>query len=151
MSKLAYRCVSFSELNLWEWHDIVRLRTDVFVVEQECPYPEIDGQDEKSQHLLGYFAGGLNAYARIVPPSENGDNFHVGRVVVRKGFRGIGLGREVMGYCLQWIQAQGTAAGIHVQAQTHLMDWYNSMGFRKLAGPYDWDGISHVDMEFKDG
>ena len=151
MSKLAYRCISFSELNLWEWHDIVQLRTDVFVVEQKCPYPEIDGRDLVSQHLLGYYGGGFHAYARIVPPSANDDHFHIGRVVVRKGYRGSGLGKELMRACVKWIQSQETDAGIHVQAQAHLKDWYNSMGFCVIGPPYDWDGIPHVDMELTDG
>lgn len=148
MPLLATRCLPFDELTLREWHDITRLRVDVFVVEQECPYPEIDGRDLTAQHLLGYVGGRFHSYARIFEPEAADAAFHIGRVIVRSSYRGKGLGDDLMRACLDWIRSRQFNARVHVQAQAHLQEWYESLGFTVLSdAPYDWDGIPHVDME----
>ena len=150
MSSIATRCLPFSALTVQEWHDIVRLRVDVFVVEQNCVYPEIDGRDPDAQHMLGYARGRLIAYARIILPKHAAGVFHIGRVVLRKSHRNGGRGTDIMRACLRWIWNLDVYATVCVQAQAHLQAWYEDLGFHCISEePYDWDGILHVDMEVR--
>lgn len=147
---IATRCLPFGSLSIHEWHDIVRLRVDVFVVEQECPYREIDGRDIHAQHMLVYGGGELNGYARILFPENSDKAFHIGRVVLRASHRGRGWGTDLMVACLRWIQKREAQATVRVQAQAHLQPWYEDLGFYLISDePYDWDGIPHVDMEIQ--
>lgn len=149
MTALATRCLSFDELDVREWHDIVRLRVDVFVVEQDCAYPEIDGEDLNAQHVLGYAGGQIHVYARIILPTEEDPCYHIGRVIVHARYRKRGLGTDLMNACMRWIQARSPEATVRVQAQAYLQDWYGELGFQAISETYDWDGIPHLDMEFQ--
>ncbi|SRR6056297_93388 len=148
MTALATRCLPFTALTLHEWHDIVRLRVDVFVVEQDCAYSEIDGRDLGAQHMLAYAGGQLHGYARILFHDSEDKVYHVGRVVLRASHRRHGWGTNLMEACLRWIEKQEPKAIVRVQAQAHLQAWYEELGFQLISDkPYDWDGIPHVDME----
>lgn len=149
MNALATRILAFDELNIREWHDIVQLRVDVFVVEQECAYPEIDGKDLDAHHVLGYVEGQIHVYARIILPGKEDPCYHIGRVIVRSGHRKKGLGNDLMQACMSWIQRQNPEARVCVQAQANLEAWYGELGFQSISGIYDWDGIPHLDMEAK--
>lgn len=136
----------FADLSLQELHDLLRLRTDVFVVEQHCAYAEVDGLDPEAHHVLGTTSDGtLIAYARILPPGTDGPP-HIGRVVVATPMRGQGLSRLLME------QAIAQAARIHghtrsvLSAQAHLRGFYASLGYRPVSEEYLLDGIPHVDM-----
>lgn len=143
---LHWKLLPFAELGTLELHDLLRLRVDIFVVEQRCAYPEIDGQDPGAMHLLGLDAGGeLVAYARILPPGQDGKP-HIGRVVVRSDHRGRGLGRALMERAIAACTHCHGGLPIVVQAQCALTAFYASLGFRPISAEYAWDGIPHVDM-----
>jgi ElaA protein len=132
----------FDRLSLRELHDLLRLRVDVFVAEQRCAYPEIDGKDLESTHLLGYEPSGLAAYARWYP---DGRTAVVGRIVVRRDVRGRGIGRELVE---RIFEAVGDRT-IRISAQQRLEGYYQRLGFETSSDPYDDCGVQHVEM-FRD-
>lgn len=142
---ITWELKAFDRLSLLELHGLLRLRTDVFVVEQSCPYAEIDGLDPGALHLLGTADGALVCYARILPP-ETGDAPHIGRVVVRADMRGRGLARDLMDRAIRACEkAHGTSLSA-VAAQTYLQRFYESLGYIRISDEYIWDGIPHIDM-----
>jgi ElaA protein len=125
----------------------LRLRSAIFVVEQDCVFPDMDGRDPACEHLCGWNAGGeLLAYLRLVPPGVRTPEVSLGRVVVAASARGQGLGRAVMLEGLKGCGARFPGAPVKVSAQQHLEKFYGSLGFRTVSAPYDEDGILHVDM-----
>ncbi|WP_417686122.1 GNAT family N-acetyltransferase [Roseibium sp.] len=145
--------LGFDELGTRRLHDLLRLRQDVFVVEQDCAFPEIDGKDPQALHYLlvskstGAIAGALRIF---LPESVGGPSgateSRIGRVVTAPGYRGTGLGRRLMAAgvakCLE--TAPGTP--IHLSAQAHLENFYKDFGFERVSQDYLEDGIPHVDM-----
>ncbi|MBS1939326.1 MAG: GNAT family N-acetyltransferase [Bacteroidetes bacterium] len=128
------------------FHDILRLRVDVFVVEQHCPYPELDGADVGATHVVGRNASGdVLAYARILPPARDGLP-HVGRVVVDTSVRRHGIGRQLMLEVLRVIHRQYPGSPSALAAQAHLQGFYASLGYKASGKQYDLDGIPHIDM-----
>lgn len=126
----------------------LRLRQQVFVVEQRCPYADIDGRDPDALHLLGFSAGRLLAGARLFAPQvEAGPHCRIGRVVVAPEWRGGQLGRGLMRQALEQCARLWPAQPVRISAQAHLQPFYASLGFVTLSAPYDEDGIPHVDME----
>lgn len=147
---LYWRVQRFEALSLQGLHDLLRLRVDVFIVEQRCLYPEIDGQDPAALHVTGHDADGrLVAYARILPPHAGGAP-HIGRVVVHPEARGRALGREVMRQALLALEQVYGSTRSALAAQAHLQAFYESLGYRRTGEVYEWDGIPHVDMERDD-
>jgi ElaA protein len=145
--KLSFKANSFEELTVHELHDLLRLRTDIFVVEQKCAYHEIDGRDPASIHILAVNdAGLLVAGARIVPPEEKDALPHVGRVVVRSEFRRKGIARQLMSFTLETLERVYGSKRSDLAAQTHLEEFYASCGYKRNSAEYLWDGIMHVDM-----
>lgn len=136
----------FPELDAKLLHDILKLRVDVFVVEQNCPYPELDGQDCDAIHVIGRTSTGeVAAYARILPPQADGIP-HIGRVVVAREHRGIGLGKRAMQEAFQVLRQRYGTARSAIAAQTYLQQFYMDLGYVRSSGDYLWDGIPHVDM-----
>jgi ElaA protein len=133
----------FAELTALEFHDVVRLRTDVFVVEQACPYPELDGRDIEAgteHHWIA--AGGLTVacYARTLADADG--VVRIGRVVTAPSARGRGLAAVLMGAL---IERHGDAPLV-LDAQAHLAEWYRSFGFVAAGGEFVEDGIAHLPM-----
>ena len=134
-----------------DWHAIVRLRVDVFVVEQDCPYPDLDGKDLRAWHVWVEDAAGVKgasalAYARILAPGVSYAEPSIGRVATRRDRRGQGIGKDLM---LQSIQvAEGVWPGhdIRISAQCYLEQWYNDLGFASVGEPYLEDDIPHIQM-----
>lgn len=136
----------FTALHVDELHDLLRLRVDIFVVEQNCPYPELDGKDQGAWHVLGVDAvDGLIAYARILPPDGDGLP-HVGRVVVRADQRGLGLAHQLMHQCIAFLKEHYGRIDSALAAQTHLEKFYAAHGYVRQGADYILDGIPHVDM-----
>jgi ElaA protein len=135
----------FQELSLQELYDILRLRQEVFAVEQECVYNDCDGRDEPALHLAGRSDGRLIAYARILPPGIAGADVAVGRVVSSPAHRGTGLGKAVMKRALEAIDRLYGPVPVYLGAQTHLIRFYEAFGF--VSGtPFIEDGIPHTHM-----
>lgn len=138
----------YSELTLNEFHDIVALRIKVFVVEQDCPYQELDGKDKKSYHLIARNGkGDLVATARILPPGLAYKESAIGRVVVDEEERGEGLGHDLMRECIKYALLEFGNSPIVISAQKHLENYYATHGFESTGKEYLEDGIPHVEMK----
>lgn len=137
---------SFSDLSLEELYEILALRTDVFVVEQECPYPEVDGRDKECQHVQVREGQELVAYLRILPRGLSFEEVSIGRVLVKQGHRSKGLARPMMQAAMDFILTEWKEEAIRISAQTYLEAFYASFGFEPVSEPYLEDGIPHLDM-----
>ncbi|ABR74425.1 GNAT family N-acetyltransferase [Actinobacillus succinogenes] len=127
-------------LELWK---IYRLRVSVFVVEQNCPYQEVDELDKSAVHFWREIDGEIRAYCRII---DAADSVKIGRVIVAKPARGTGLGRELMANAIALGKNRFPNKPIYVQAQAYLQQFYTSFGFKAISGEYLEDGIPHLDM-----
>ena len=136
----------FTELTLEELYSIMRLRQEVFIVEQNCPYLDADGKDLKSYHLLGYTENNLVAYSRIVKPGVSYDEVSIGRVVSSTQYRGLAYGRHLMAESISQIETLYGAVPIRIGAQQYLQKFYESFGFVMEGGAYMEDGIPHIIM-----
>lgn len=136
----------FVALNTGELHDLLKLRIDVFVVEQRCAYPEADGRDPEAIHVLAHDERGqLVGCARILPPADGGLP-RVGRVVVRADRRGQGLAHRIMEGALNALRAAYGSGRSMLAAQAPLQGFYERHGYHAVGAEYLWDGIPHVDM-----
>ena len=149
MKSLSTRILSFEQLALHELYDILQLRSAIFVVEQDCVYQDIDGQDYQSIHILGYAGGQLAAYSRVMPPDEKGV-VHIGRVLVDHKCRGQQLGRKIMKKCVEFCRSVYPDTPIVLAAQCYLQHFYESLGFKATSDEYLMDGIPHIDMRLAD-
>ena len=144
---IAWAFQRFSELGPERLYAVLKARVDVFVVEQVCAYPELDGRDHDALHLSAWAADGeLAAYARILAPGAVYTEAAIGRVLTAARFRGRGLGREVMHRAIAACEQQYPGSGIRLGAQYRLQRFYTSLGFVTAGPPYDEDGIRHIEM-----
>ncbi|SFK37826.1 ElaA protein [Halobacillus dabanensis] len=137
---------TFQELTKEELYEILQVRVAVFVVEQECPYPEVDGRDEECLHIWLEDEGKLAAYCRIVPPADGEEYYSIGRVLVMEEYRGGGYAREVMNKAIEVLHTGYKVDHIWLHGQEHLRHFYGSFGFKEVSEVYLEDGIPHVDM-----
>lgn len=126
---------------------MLKMRTDVFVVEQKCPYPELDGTDPDTLHLRLLSGGELLASARIGKPSETGGPVVIGRVVVSPAHRGKRLGDTLMKEAIAASERLFPGHPIVLSAQNHLRRFYETFGFVAVSEEYLEDDIPHIDME----
>ena len=143
--KVSYK--TFSELTTLELYEILRLRSAVFVVEQECIYQDIDNKDQKATHVSGYKNGELVAYTRVFQPGDYFDTTAIGRVVVEKKSRQYGYGKEIMKKTLDHIISNNLDKKITLSAQKYLVSFYEDLGFAVVGEEYLEDGIPHIAME----
>lgn len=136
----------FSELDALALYKILRLRVDVFVVEQNCPYPEIDGKDLDCWHLYREAKGEIAAYARLLSPGISYSEASIGRVIVNDSFRGQKLGEQLIKEAIAQSQKLWPGQKIKIGAQAHLQDFYGRNGFKPVSEIYLEDGIPHIDM-----
>jgi ElaA protein len=139
----------FAQLTARQVHDLYRLRVDVFIVEQNCVFQDVDGVDPQCWHLLGYEGKHLVAYCRFVPPGVKFPEPSIGRVITARSVRGTGMGRVLMREAMGRAGALWPGKGLRIGAQAHLERFYNEFGFTKSSEPYDEDGILHIEMESK--
>ena len=132
----------WAELSPNEVENIFSLRSEVFVVEQDCVYQDIDGKDQKAKHVLGKKNNEIVAYARIFKPGEYFKEASFGRAVVKKTERGKGVGDELVKNCLENI----TEEEIKISAQSYLKGFYGKHGFKAEGNEYLEDGIPHTAM-----
>lgn len=148
--KIDWQIKYYSDLTLNEFHDLVALRIKVFVVEQDCPYQELDGKDKKAYHVIGRNGiGDIVATARILPPGISYKEPAIGRVIIDEEYRGSGLGHEIMNECIQYAKAEFGNADIIISAQKHLENYYGQHKFVSTGKEYLEDGIPHVEMILK--
>ena len=132
----------WAELSTREVENIFSLRSEVFVVEQDCVYQDIDGKDQKAKHVLGKKNNEIVAYARIFKPGEYFKEASFGRAVVKKTERGKGVGDKLVINCLENI----TEEEIKISAQSYLKGFYGKHGFKAEGKEYLEDGIPHTAM-----
>jgi ElaA protein len=140
---------SFDRLSSFFLHKVLKLRQDVFILEQNCLYPDIDGHDSACQHLLITPENDpqvLAGYSRIVPPGLFFKEASIGRIVVDENWRGNQTGRFLVEESMQVTKRLHPESGIRITAQLHLQNFYESLGFKKDSDPYDDAGILHIEM-----
>jgi len=137
---------NFEELTTKELYNILQLRSEVFIVEQDCVYQDVDGKDERALHILGIEEGKLVAYARCFQPGDYFDEASIGRVLVRENYRKLGYGHEITKASIQAIKRIYKAEKIKISAQTYLVIFYESHGFKAYGDRYLEDGIPHIAM-----
>jgi ElaA protein len=137
----------YTDLSTDEFHDLLALRIAIFVVEQNCPYPELDGKDKKGFHLIGRHENNeIVATSRILPRGVSYADWSIGRVAIAVSHRGQKLGYVMMEESLAFIQSQEKNPTIRISAQAHLEPFYANVGFTSTEKKYDEDGIPHVEM-----
>jgi ElaA protein len=141
-----YIIKSFEELSKKELYDLLRLRAEVFVVEQDCVYQDVDNKDYKAHHILGYNKQELVAYTRLFAPGDYFDKASIGRVVVKKSHRGSKLGHELMKASIKAVDSVYKTNSIELSAQEYLLEFYKSLGFNPIGDTYLEDGIHHRRM-----
>ena len=137
---------SFEELSTSELYEILRERTAIFVVEQECPYQEVDNKDQFALHVMGIEDNRLIAYSRIFKPGDYGPEASIGRVLVAIPHRNRGLGQEIMKASLEAVKTHLNTDTVVVSAQRYLESFYEDLGFETIGEPYLEDGIPHIKM-----
>lgn len=140
------KIVTFEELSLNELYKVLQLRSEVFVVEQDCVYQDIDGKDQKALHVLGLVKDELVAYTRIFPPGFYFEEAAIGRVVVKEKFRKNSFGHEILKASVKAIEEKIHTGRIKLSAQTYLTSFYESHGFHQIGEGYLEDGIPHIAM-----
>lgn len=143
---MGWKLKTFDELTTEELYIILKERVDIFVVEQNCAYPEIDGCDRDCYHLFLEEEGELLAYLRIVPAGIKYEEASLGRVIVKQKHRGRGYAKELIGRALRFAHEELGARSVKIQAQHYLRDFYGAFGFQPLTEVYLEDGIPHLDM-----
>lgn len=137
---------TFEELSIHELHDILQLRSEVFVVEQNCVYQDVDGKDPKALHVIGLVDKKIVAYTRCFPPGIYFKEAAIGRVVVDMEHRRFKLGHEIMKASMEAIKTQYKTEKVKLSAQEHLRKFYETHGFHQIGEGYLEDGIPHIAM-----
>lgn len=137
----------FEELSAKELYQIIQLRNEVFVIEQDCIYQDADGKDLKCGHLWATINDEVVAYSRIVPKGVSYENEpSIGRVVSRGKHRGLGLGKQLIANSIQVIENRFFTSSIRISAQLYLKAFYESFGFEQVSEEYLEDDIPHIEM-----
>lgn len=144
---ISWSIKSFDELNKNELYDLLKLRSEVFVVEQNCVYQDIDDKDIKGTHFFGQDGSDLIAYLRVTEAGVLYPNhISIGRVVIKKTHRNKKLGNEILANAIDFCRKKFPKTPIKISAQTHLKSFYNQLGFEFKGEAYLEDGIPHCAM-----
>lgn len=135
------------ELEPLQMQAMFALRQAVFIVEQDCPYLDIDGKDEQAHHLLGWADGQLVATLRVFESYKEYQNYaSIGRICTHQSVRKLGLGKEIVNKAIAFINKKDSNKPIQIGAQFYLKGFYQALGFEKISDIYDEDGIEHILM-----
>lgn len=139
--------LAWGELSIQQLYEILKLRQEVFIVEQDCPYLDTDGKDDKAYHVLFYQAQELVAYTRLLPKGVSYEKYaSIGRVVNHKSVRGQGIGKDLMELSIQSCKSLFPGESIKISAQQYLLKFYQDLGFVETGESYLEDGIPHCGM-----
>ncbi|WP_456461528.1 GNAT family N-acetyltransferase [Lutibacter sp.] len=136
----------FRELTSIELYKILQLRSEVFVVEQNCVYQDVDDKDQKALHVIGYKNNNIIAYTRVFKPGDYFLEASIGRVVVKQSERKYNYGHQIVKASIKAIKDNFKETTIKISAQTYLIKFYNSLGFEKIGKEYLEDNIPHIAM-----
>ncbi len=137
---------TFDQLTINELHDLLQLRSEVFVVEQDCVYQDIDGKDRKALHIVGLKDDRIVAYTRCFQPGIYFEEAAIGRVVVDEAYRKFKYGHDIMKASIIAIKDHYKTETIKLSGQTHLKKFYESHDFKQIGEGYLEDGIPHIAM-----
>jgi len=141
---------SFDELTNVQLYDLLKLRQDVFIIEQNCIYPDIDGYDKNASHLLIYEHDELVAYSRIfAPDAKYNEETSIGRIIVSQNKRGESLGKTLIEKSINYCITNYPKSDIRIEAQAKLKNYYSDLGFIGDSDVYLVDGIDHLQMIYK--
>ncbi len=147
---IEWQWCGFADLTNAQLYEVLAQRQQVFVLEQTCLYPDIDGYDLDAHHLLAWRdIGGrrvLVAYLRCLAPGAKYDEMSLGRILTTNDVRGSGVGRELVAHGIQYAERLHPGHRIRIGAQQRLEKFYQDFGFETVSAPYDEDGILHIDM-----
>lgn len=138
---------TMEQLSPLDVYQLLKLRQDIFIIEQECIFYDIDNIDQKSEHLLLKDGTKVIGYSRIVPAGEIFTAPSIGRIAVHKDYRRMGLGKKIVQKSLD-ILAKEKSNKVIIEAQNYLREFYESLGFVKISDLYPLDGITHIKMSF---
>ena len=148
MDSLNWYCKKFSALSVTELYEIMKLRSEVFVIEQQCIYLDADDKDLASYHLFALQNGSIAAYARLLPPGLAFTEASIGRVLTANAHRKKGYGRLLIQEAKSQTQVLFTTNKITIGAQLYLKKFYEDLGFVQTSNVYEEDCIKHIEMEF---
>ena len=140
------KIVTFEALEIEQLYDLLQLRSQVFVVEQNCVYQDIDGKDQQALHVLGYEKSILVAYTRLFAPGIYFKEAAIGRVLVKEEHRKKSYGHDILKASLKAIEENFSTQSVKLSAQTYLTKFYESHGFEQTGEGYLEDGIPHIAM-----
>lgn len=137
---------TFNQLSVDDLYQILQLRCQVFVLEQACPYLDIDSKDQEAFHLYYKESDQVVGYCRILPPGLSFQEASIGRFLVAESHRKKGLGQKILARAIEYCWQVRDYDCLKISAQTYLLGFYQSFGFECVSAPYLEDGIEHVDM-----
>ncbi|AUC74689.1 GNAT family N-acetyltransferase [Olleya sp. Bg11-27] len=140
---------TFAELTTQELYDVLQLRSEVFVVEQDCVYQDIDGKDQKALHVIGFKNKKIVAYTRLFKPGDYFELASIGRVIVDKAQRQYKYGYDIMNASIEAVKTHYNQTEIKISAQCYLKRFYGNLGFKEIGDEYLEDGIPHIGMIYK--
>jgi len=144
--ELKWKIKPFEALNVNELYDLLKLRSEIFVVEQNCVYLDLDGKDKKALHLIGEYDGKTVAYVRLFDAGISFNNASIGRVVVDANYRDRKWGHDLMREAIASIKSNFDKDAITIGAQLYLKKFYESHGFVQTGEMYLEDDIEHIEM-----
>jgi len=142
---MTIKILPFIEMQPMEFYDCFKLRSDVFVVEQKCIYPDIDSIDKTANHLLAYDKNELVGYLRIYTKVHSFST--IGRVVIKEEYRGQGYAQKIMRSAIDYIKSNHSNSAILISAQEYLKDFYQKLDFKQNGDSYLDYGIPHINMQ----
>ncbi|WP_312078727.1 GNAT family N-acetyltransferase [Chryseobacterium sp.] len=146
MSNIIWKIKNFEEITTAELYEIIKARVDVFVVEQDCPYPDLDGYDQQAIHLWAEQENNVLAYCRIFNKGIKYNETSIGRVLTSEKGRGKNLGKQLIQYALETIENRFKTLEVRISAQDYLLKFYSGFGFQDTGKKYLEDNIPHTEM-----
>jgi ElaA protein len=143
---IVLEAIQFSDLSPFDLYALLAARQEVFIVEQACPYPDCDGKDLHSVHLLARAGDRIAGGCRLVRPGVSYAEPSIGRVFTSKAFRGTGLGKLLMTRAIELVRQETPGKAIRISAQQYLERFYGELGFQTVSQPYLEDDIPHIEM-----
>ena len=146
MQTIHWKIKSFAELSVPELYEILKIRQEVFIVEQTCDYLDADGYDDKAIHLWAENNGEILAYCRLFEAGIKYQEASIGRVLTNSDYRNLSLGKTLMKFALFIIEARFRAGDVRISAQDYLLKFYSEFGFQDTGKKYLEDDIPHTEM-----
>lgn len=146
MNSIIWKIKTFEEFTVPELYQVLKARVDVFVVEQNCPYPDLDDYDQKALHLWAEERGKVLAYCRIFNKGIKYLEASIGRVLTTEKARGKSLGKQLLQYAVETIENRFHTSEIRISAQDYLLEFYSGFGFEDTGKKYLEDDIPHTEM-----